>query len=294
MSASAHTFIDDTDIIECIPLTEKAWHVLYDITLDNQKFGDDANDIAIGVELCYSPSGKFDSKKAYEKYVWYLAYLCDKYKINPKTHIIGHEHLDPGRKSDPTNALRTIGKTFAQLITDVSTVLAGTPTSTPTTTPPKAEAAPTPIGEIEVVVDSLNVRKKAGLGGDIVKTITKGQKYKTYFVSNGWYNLGGEQFCSGGAAYVKFTPYGKTPSKQALPNVLLRKGDKGENVRLLQEALVSVKFYPNKQLKNYGVDGVFGSDTENALKRFQMVYLPYEVNGVYSDKVRAKFVPLLK
>ncbi|MFS1512509.1 N-acetylmuramoyl-L-alanine amidase [Chengkuizengella sp. SCS-71B] len=47
MYASAHIFVDDTGIYECIPLLtdtpEKAWHVLYQKPLDNQIFGDDAN-----------------------------------------------------------------------------------------------------------------------------------------------------------------------------------------------------------------------------------------------------------
>lgn len=57
-SASAHLFVGDREIIECIPaLTsgkpEKAWHVLYTVPTDNQLFGFNANDAAIGVEYCY-------------------------------------------------------------------------------------------------------------------------------------------------------------------------------------------------------------------------------------------------
>ncbi|WP_094701647.1 N-acetylmuramoyl-L-alanine amidase [Brevibacillus laterosporus] len=47
MSASAHTFIDDTGVWECIPATtsksDKAWHVLYEIPQDNQWFNGDTN-----------------------------------------------------------------------------------------------------------------------------------------------------------------------------------------------------------------------------------------------------------
>ncbi|MGC3996415.1 MAG: N-acetylmuramoyl-L-alanine amidase [Anaeromyxobacter sp.] len=56
-AASAHLFVDDRAILECVPaLTappEKAWHVLYDVPTDNQVFGADANDAAIGVEYCW-------------------------------------------------------------------------------------------------------------------------------------------------------------------------------------------------------------------------------------------------
>lgn len=117
-SASAHIFVDDIESVTCVPLDEKAWHVLYNVPTDNQLFGDDANDIAIGVELCYFDD-KERSKKAYENYVQVLGELCKKYNINPKTHMIGHETLDPRRKTDPTNALKRIGKTYQDLTNEV-------------------------------------------------------------------------------------------------------------------------------------------------------------------------------
>lgn len=52
-SASAHLFVDDREILECIPaLTrtpEKAWHVLYGLPAEGRLYGFDANDVAIGV-----------------------------------------------------------------------------------------------------------------------------------------------------------------------------------------------------------------------------------------------------
>ncbi|WP_224768210.1 N-acetylmuramoyl-L-alanine amidase [Metabacillus idriensis] len=69
--ASAHTFIDDKKILEIVPLNEKAWHTLYNNPEDNQLFVEDANDTAAGVELCRT--GYFN--KAYDRYVWYHAYL---------------------------------------------------------------------------------------------------------------------------------------------------------------------------------------------------------------------------
>lgn len=119
VQASAHVFIDDQEILVCVPLNEKAWHVIYNKPKDNELFGSDANDAAIGVELCYYPEDKKRSIKAYERYVWYLAYLCDLYDLNPMKQITGHHILDPGRKSDPVNALKYIGKTFSNLLEDV-------------------------------------------------------------------------------------------------------------------------------------------------------------------------------
>lgn len=115
--ASAHTFIDDTEILEILPLNEKAWHVMYQMPADNELFGGDANDFAIGVELCFG--GNIDFAKAYSRYVWYLAYLCVLFGLAPDKKIVGHSKLDPKNKIDPENGLRTGGKTFADLIQDV-------------------------------------------------------------------------------------------------------------------------------------------------------------------------------
>lgn len=119
VEASAHGFVDDKEILVCIPLNEKAWHVIYNKPKDNELYGVDANDAAIGVELCYYPEDKARTQKAYEKYVWYLAYLCNVYGLNPLKHITGHHILDPGRKTDPVNALKYHGKSFNNLLNDV-------------------------------------------------------------------------------------------------------------------------------------------------------------------------------
>jgi N-acetylmuramoyl-L-alanine amidase len=123
MSASAHLFIDDTGIYECVPLLtaspEKAWHVIYNKTKDNELFGDDANDIAAGIELCYSHNrGNINNEESYNRYVWVLAYIAYKFNFSPK-NVIGHHVLDPGRKTDPVNSLSKMGKTYEQLLNDV-------------------------------------------------------------------------------------------------------------------------------------------------------------------------------
>jgi len=120
-SASAHLFVDDKEIIECIPAfekPEKAWHVLYNVIKDNKMYGDDANDVAIGVELCFF-TDKNRSNEAYKRYVWLLAYLCYYHKLNPQKDIVGHETLDPKNKTDPSNGLKYSGHTFKDLIADV-------------------------------------------------------------------------------------------------------------------------------------------------------------------------------
>lgn len=115
-NASAHTFIDDCKVLEIVPLWEKAWHVHYDKPVDNKLFGDDANDCAIGVELCRTG----DFAKAYDRYVWYFAYLCKKFALDPRKHIVSHKTLDPQRRSDPESWLNPNGVTWANFINHVA------------------------------------------------------------------------------------------------------------------------------------------------------------------------------
>lgn len=120
-SASAHTFIDDNEILEIIPATqsnpEKAWHVRYNVPADDLAYDNDANDGAIGIELCYGDNINFD--KAYNKYVWYIVYIMKLYNLSPYTDLIGHFMLDPSRRSDPVNALRFGNKTWKEFQLDV-------------------------------------------------------------------------------------------------------------------------------------------------------------------------------
>ncbi|PKM93868.1 MAG: N-acetylmuramoyl-L-alanine amidase [Firmicutes bacterium HGW-Firmicutes-1] len=121
LSASAHVFVDDKEAIMCIPCMdnpEKAWHVLYDKVKDNELFGGDANDIAIGLELCYFPNDKKRSLKAYENYVQIAAYLSKYHNVNPSKRL-GHFELDPDRRTDPNNALKYIGKTYLDMKSDI-------------------------------------------------------------------------------------------------------------------------------------------------------------------------------
>ncbi|GLB61943.1 PGRP and LysM peptidoglycan-binding domain-containing protein [Cytobacillus sp. NCCP-133] len=91
-----------------------------------------------------------------------------------------------------------------------------------------------------------------------------------------------------------YTPKPDEPKKTQeayrypLPNGVLRKGNKGENVKKLQRALNAVYF------KCGAADGIFGAKTQDAICRFQMVYLPYEVYGVYGPNTRKKLQAVLK
>ncbi|NJJ37807.1 N-acetylmuramoyl-L-alanine amidase family protein [Paenibacillus apii] len=152
-SRSAQVFIDDKKILEIIPTgtgadpAEKAWHVLYNLPTDNERYGDDANDIALGVELCFG--GKIDFAAAYDRFVWYLAYCCDKWGLNPLTHIPSHKQLDPARKRDCDQALAAGGKTLKGLLYDVAAEINEQPVVA-------AASAPVPLsaGTAQTIIDN--------------------------------------------------------------------------------------------------------------------------------------------
>jgi N-acetylmuramoyl-L-alanine amidase len=121
IKASAHLFVDDKGILECVPaLTstpEKAWHVLYNVDEDDRMFGVDANDAAIGIEYCYGKS--IDADAAYAKFVWLIAYTCYTFTLDPQRSIVGHCFLDPQRKTDPVTGLLHSRRTYDQLLKDI-------------------------------------------------------------------------------------------------------------------------------------------------------------------------------
>ncbi|MFD2132561.1 peptidoglycan-binding protein [Pseudogracilibacillus auburnensis] len=76
--------------------------------------------------------------------------------------------------------------------------------------------------------------------------------------------------------------------KYPLPSGILRNGSRGNGVKQLQRALNAIYF------KCGSVDGILGPKTVDAIRRFQMVYLPYEVDGVYGPHTREKLQAVLK
>jgi hypothetical protein len=119
--ASAHLFVDDEEIVETIPAltapAEQAFHVKDSRPLDNQLYGVDANQGAIGVEYCFGDS--IDADAAYERYVWVLAALCDHFDLDPTRDIVSHQLLDPDRRSDPNDGLSRSGRDYDRLLEDV-------------------------------------------------------------------------------------------------------------------------------------------------------------------------------
>lgn len=180
MAASAHLFVDDREIIECIPALEappeKAWHVLYGVSTDNQLYGFDANDAAIGVEYCYG--GAINADEAYRKYLWVIAYACHKFRLNPQTAVVGHFFLDPKRKTDPVTGLAHSRRTYDQLLRHIVEEYQACTQSAPQQ--PRIEITET-VGTVKAAA-RLNVRTAPNTRADIVQVAAAG----TLMPYTGW------------------------------------------------------------------------------------------------------------
>ncbi len=299
-SASAHAFIDDKFILEIIPLTEKAWHVRSNVTGDNRRYGVNANDAAIGVELCHG--GKINFQQAYARYVWYHAYLCDKFNLNPRNDIIAHATLDPSRRTDPINILRNHGISWSVFIDDVAEALQNFGNSNPpdTTTPAKPPTTSKPPAS---VVKGTTVKLPIGEGDsgpfvqDIQEELMKAGYRLPRFGADGHFGEETEN------AVMRFQKnYGLSvdglvgpitlnklqevnhqrisASDFPLPTGVLKRGNQGEAVRQVQRALKQINFNPG------AIDGIYGPNTEDAVRRFQSMYAALADDGIYGPNTR--------
>jgi N-acetylmuramoyl-L-alanine amidase len=293
-SASAHTFIDDRYILEIIPLNEKAWHVLYRTPTDNRMFGADANDAAIGVELCYG--GNINFTEAYNRYVWYHAYLCRKFNLSPSKHIVSHRTLDPERRTDPFDAFRLYGITWDGFIADVSRMLQSSQS------PRKGGKNQTP----QVPSNSLRLPLKMGDRGPFVKEVQEDLIRAGFPLPK--YGVDGIFGVETRNAVIAFQKrYGlridglvgretltkleevmknkRHNEKFPLPNKVLKRGDTGEDVKMVQRALKHLNFDPKY------IDGIYGKKTEDAVRRFQSMYAALKDDGIYGPNTR-KFMKM--
>lgn len=288
-SASAHTFIDDKYILEIIPLDEKAWHVRYGVPVDNRLYGADANNAAIGVELAYG--GNINFEEAYQRYIWYHAYLMDKFSLQPLEDIVSHSKLDPTRRTDPKNALHKHGISWEEFLQDVKEAYT------------KYFNGEEPSDTKQPVVKGVSIDLPLEIGdeGPFVKEIQKELIQAGFplpkYGADGIYGEETER------AVMKFQKnYGlkvdglvgtQTLDKLKevlnsssatedfpLPEGILQRGDEGKKVKQVQRALNHLNYDPKY------IDGIYGPLTENAVRRFQSMYQALDNDGIYGPNTR--------
>ena len=80
------------------------------------------------------------------------------------------------------------------------------------------------VGTIEILVDSLNVRKDADFNSTVVTTLKKGQKVSVMAIKNGLYMIKEGEWCSAGEKYVKYTETKEDVYKVTADTLNVRKG----------------------------------------------------------------------
>lgn len=94
LKVSAHFLIRrDGGILQFVSTEDRAWHAGTSEFQGRQR----CNDFSIGIELEGSDAALFCDAQ-YESLFLLTRVLYEKY---PLTHVVGHEHIAPGRKTDP-------------------------------------------------------------------------------------------------------------------------------------------------------------------------------------------------
>jgi N-acetylmuramoyl-L-alanine amidase len=196
--ASATFEVDDVSIVAALPYKPGAVEMAYHVGSKTytpealKKFGSYPNNCTVGIEMCLDKNGNI-TEKTFQNSADLVAFLCKLYGLT-EADITTHKAV-VGWKDCPLPWVKKPSE-LDRFKAEVHNRLHPAPAA-----PPK----PTYLGTIEVLVDTLNVRSDDSLSATVVKTIKKGEKYKAYKLSNGMYNIGGDQWCSANASYVKFT-----------------------------------------------------------------------------------------
>jgi N-acetylmuramoyl-L-alanine amidase len=199
-TAYVHFFVDWTSIVQVCDTNYQSWHA-----------GPVGNARFIGVELCETSDPNLFAQ-SYARYTWLLAKILFDKKLGVTrkgtfwTHADVSNVLGGSNHQDPVLYLQSHGVSVDQLVNDVASQYNA-----------MANPAPAPstgdgrIGTVTVLCNTLNVRTGPGTS---FPTAPRGPihpsdgAFAVFAVQNGWYNLGGNQWCSGDPSLVKFTPKG--------------------------------------------------------------------------------------
>ncbi len=264
--ASWHYQVDDKEIIQSFPDNVRCWHTA------NVK----GNNESIGIEICVNPDSDF--KKAVANAADLVRFLMAKHDI-PLINVVQHNHWS-GKNCPRYIRSGEKGVNWKQFLAMVTSVEKEVPKQSETTTVEQAkqhiEKTKAPY-QGNSIVDYLN-----SLGIDS-STSNRKKLATQYGVKN--YDLSAAKNLELLGKMRKGKPVSKPPQKSvnkpisSLPSGVIRQGAKGTNVRIIQQALASVYFYPEKGAKNNGVDGIYGPKTADAVKRFQ------SMNGLTQDGI---------
>jgi len=278
---SAHYIIDlNGDVIRCIPDNEMAYHVGSETYTKEAlaKLSAYPNNCTIGIECTHIDWNGKMTDATYNTLVELAADLLKKYKLTADNlwlhkEVVGWKDCHKWFVNHPAE-----WKKFKELVENKLNGKSTTPSTNNNQLKSNDQYYVIKAGDTlweisrkyNTTVDALlklnpNVKPEA---------LQIGQKIKLPSTSTSQNNAKSTQ---------------KTTSTSKLTiNRTLKYGDRGNDVKQLQEALNKLYF------KCGAADGIFGAKTKDAVIRFQKVYLPYEVDGIVGKRTLAKINELLK
>lgn len=258
-TASWHYVVDsEGTIIEAIPPTEVAWHAT-----DGRGQG---NMSTIAIEICESG----DQSKAMAHAIQLVAYLMKKHGI---TDIKRHWDFYKAKTCPRIMYDRGTWETWAWFTGECHQAHKAL------TAPAKPAVNTNASTHIVKSGDTLwDIAMAYGVTVKQLEALNPSVDAKTLQI--------GSELIVKGTAPVKPKPAPTKPS-YTLPTGTYKYGSRGTAVSRIQESLNKLYF------KCGAVDGSFGHQTLDALKRFQSVYTPYDVDGIYGVKTRTAMLKQL-
>lgn len=189
--ASAHYFVDDTSIWQCVLDKDIAWHV----GANSYRHPYCRNSNSIGIEMCcFNNNGTLDMSEAViNNTIELAAYICKKYGITIDRVV---RHYDVTGKSCPAPFVNNSAR-WEDFKARLNAAINGG-----SITPAKPEEHNTMNKTMFVNVNSsLNIRSGAGTGYSIVGSLKNGQQVTVYEMSNNFARIGNEQWVC--ATYLK-------------------------------------------------------------------------------------------
>lgn len=97
LRVSAHVVIRrDGEVVQYVPFNQRAWHAGKSAYCGRRR----CNDFSVGIELEGTDYQSY-TELQYQQLVQIAVALIDTYPALTQRRIVGHEHIAPGRKTDP-------------------------------------------------------------------------------------------------------------------------------------------------------------------------------------------------
>lgn len=181
--ASAHFFVDNTNIYQSVEMRDVAWHCGTSGTYYHNKC---RNNNSIGIELCCTAGNYKISQKTKENGAYLCANMCARLGIDADevdTYVL--RHYDITHKNCPAQMAGKSNKEWEAFKQDVKNILTTGSISKEVAT--KEEKFKSYL--VKITADKLNVRKGPSTKYDIATTVKKNEVYTIVGEDGNWGKL---------------------------------------------------------------------------------------------------------